>query len=139
MPTTSSIFYLANWIVIVQQDLQYQGSGTAAAIEDTAAYVAGDASGADATTQAERDAWLADHTINVRLTIPLPFARCYLTILGGKERRTPDRRASERRKNPLVTKGNIIFLGVLGLITGLALLTLIQFAARFVLERAGVV
>ena len=125
--------------MIVQQDLQYQGSGTAAAVEDTAACGTDDASGADATTQAESDTWCTNHAINVRLTIPLPFARCYLTIMGGKERREPNRRADERRKHPLVTKGNIIFFGVLGLITGLALFTLIQFAARFALERAGVV
>lgn len=73
------------------------------------------------------------------MTIPLPFTSYYLTIVGGKERRNPDRRADERYKHPLVTKGNIVFLSVLGLITGLAFFTLIQIVARFALERAGVI
>lgn len=124
--------------MIVQQDLQYQGSGTAAAVEDTATYATGDA-GTAAVTQAGIDSWCSSHAINVRLTIPLPFVRFYLTIVGGPERREPNRRKAERRMHPLATKWNIVFLGVLGLIMGLALLTLIQYAARFVLERAGVV
>lgn len=122
----------------MQQELQYQGSG-AAAVEGPAAYAADDARGGDVPTQAEDDAWRATHAINVRMTIPLPFTSYYLTIVGGKERRNPDRRADERYKHPLVTKGNIVFLSVLGLITGLAFFTLIQIVARFALERAGVI
>jgi hypothetical protein len=124
----------------VQQDLHLQGSGAAAVVEDTATLAASDpAGGADTAAQADGDGWVGEHTINVRLTIPLLSDRYYLTILGGKERRNPKRRRDERRKNPLATRWNIAFLAVLGLITGLALFTVIQFAARFVLERAGVV
>ena len=126
----------------MQQNLKYQGSGAAAAaedVEDIAAYGAGEAAGAGAADQADDEAWRTHHAINVRITIPLPFSRFYLTVVGGRERRNPDRRADEREKHPLVTKGNVVFLGILGIITGLAMLALIQFAARFALERAGVV
>jgi len=124
----------------VEKHFQYQGSGAAAVAKDKAALAAADDdAGSDAATQADSESWRTQHAINVRVTIPLPFVRCYLTIVGGKERRNPKRRQDERRKNPLATKWNIFFLAVLGLITGLALFTVIQFAARLVLEKAGVV
>lgn len=123
----------------MQQNLKYQGSGAAAAVEEVAAYETGEDPAVGAADQADDEAWRTRHAINVRITIPLPFSRFYLTVVGGRERRNPDRRADERQKHPLVTKGNIVFLGILGIITGLAMLALIQFAARFALERAGVV
>ena len=124
----------------MQHDLQYQSSSATAAVEDSTAYGEDDvAARDDMATQALIDDWSAKHAVNIRLTIPLPFARYFLTIVGGKERRNPDRRADERHKNPLATKRNIIFLSVLGLITGVALFTVIQFAARFVLEKVGAV
>ena len=122
----------------MQQNLQYKDSPAAAAIERAQAYAAEEASGSETTAQQDAS-WQPTHAINVRLTLPLPFTPFYLTIVGGRERRNPDRRIDERRKNPLATKWNIAFLGVLGLITGLALFTVIQFAARLVLEKAGVV
>lgn len=126
----------------MQQNLKYQGSGAAAAVEEVeeiAAYETGEDPAVGAVDLADDEAWRTRHAINVRITIPLPFSRFYLTVVGGRERRNPDRRADERHKHPLVTKGNIVFLGILGIITGLAMLALIQFAARFALERAGVV
>ncbi len=126
----------------MQQNLKYQGSGAAAAVEEVeeiAAYETGEDPAVGAAGQADDEAWRTRHAINVRITIPLPFSRFYLTVVGGRERRNPDRRADERHKHPLVTKGNVVFLGILGIITGLAMLALIQFAARFALERAGVV
>jgi len=122
---------------MVQQDLHYQGSGAAALAEDRAPYAAREA--AEGEAPAESAAWSGRHAVNLRLTIPVLSARYYLTIVGGKERRSPKRRSDERQKNPLATRWNIAFLAVLGLITGLALFTVIQFAARFVLEKAGVV
>jgi hypothetical protein len=126
----------------VQQNLKYQGSGAVAAVEEVeeiAAYEISEDPAMGAADQADDEAWRTRHAINVRITIPLPFSRFYLTVVGGRERRNPDRRADERHKHPLVTKGNVVFLGILGIITGLAMLALIQFAARFALERAGVV
>ena len=121
----------------MQQDLQYQNSGTAAAIAGAAPAQADESVSAEATAQAENSTWQADHAINLRLTVP--FLRCYMTIVAGRERRNPDRRVDDRRKHPLATTWNLAFLGLLGLITGLALFTVIQFAARYVLEQAGAV
>ena len=44
-----------------------------------------------ATAQAESDAslWTSRHTINIRLSIPFFFGRYYLTVVAGKERRSP--------------------------------------------------
>ena len=122
----------------MQENLQHQDSPAAAAIERAQAYAA-EVAVDPAESQTEAAWQAARHPINLRLTVPFPFGRFYLTILAGKERRNPERRVDERRKNPIATKWNIAFLGLLGLVTGLALFTVIQFAARMVLERAGVV
>ncbi len=73
--------------------------------------------------------WSSRHPVNVRLTIPLPFlGRCYLTVVAGRERRSPERLAVERRKHPLRTAGNVIFAFAVGSVIGLALLTAVQLA-----------
>lgn len=124
---------------IVQQDLQFQDSSNVAAREDTEALAAREDADTDMAAQDSSGAWSSSHPINVRLTIPVPFSRYYLSIVGGKERRGPSRLKKERSKHPLATTGNIILLGVLGLITGLAVFAVIQLVARAVLEQAGVV
>ena len=61
------------------------------------------------------------HAINLRVTF---FGLAYLVILGGREQRSPERRAEERLRHPLRSPGNIAFLGViaaLGLSLGYAL------------------
>lgn len=130
----------------MQQDLRYQGSGTAAWADDRADGRADDraecaperAPEGDAAAPADGRSWGGRHAIDLRLSVPLLASRYYLAVLGGRERRNSKRRTDERRSNPLATKWNIAFLAVLGLITGLALFAVIQFAARFVLETAGV-
>ena len=73
--------------------------------------------------------WSRRHPVNVRLTVPLPFlGRCYLTVVAGRERRSPERLAVERRKHPLRTAGNVIFAFAVGSVIGLALLTAVQLA-----------
>lgn len=129
----------------MQQGLKTQSSSTTDAAADTS--VPGAGPGAEnapagpphVPQDAVSDAWSNDHAVNIRITIPLPFVRCYLAIVGGKERRNPKRRAEERRKNPLGTRWNIAFLTILGVITGAALYTVIQYAARFVLDTIGAV
>ena len=129
----------------MQQGLQTQSSTATDAAEDIS--VPGAVPGAEnapdgpprVPQDAISDAWSNDHAVNIRVTIPLPFARCYLAIVGGKERRNPKRRAEERRKNPLGTGWNVAFLTILGVITGAALYTVIQYAARFVLDTIGAV
>lgn len=87
----------------------------------------------DATT------WTAGHAVNVRLSIPFLFGRYYLTVVAGKERRSPDRLAVERRKHPLATFGNLAFFFALGSIGGMALLALMQFLSALVLQEMGMV
>ncbi len=122
---------------IVQQDLQIQDPGNVTAPENAAVLKAGESADTDMAAQRSSKAWSSDHPINVRISIPLPFGRYYLTIVGGKERRSPTRRKEERRKHPLATTGNILFLGLLGLITGSALSAVLHLAARSALEQVG--
>jgi hypothetical protein len=149
----------------VQQDVPYQGSAAGDLATDRADDVTGDVASdlandlandraevlgagapqrapeapeADAASPADGRSWDGRHALDLRLSVPLVSSRYYLAVLGGRERRNAKRRGDERRRNPLATKWNIAFLAVLGLITGLALFAVIQFAARFVLETAGV-
>ena len=69
-------------------------------------------------------AW-GTHPINIRVSIPLIFGRWFFTIVGGPERRHPDRRAMERRKHKLLTLGNGIFLFIVGSLIGTGLAVLI--------------
>ncbi len=69
--------------------------------------------------------------------MPSPFGRFYLIFLGGRERRSTERRVEERRRHPLVTAGNLLFFLACGVVAGLATLGLIQLLGRYVLEQAG--
>ncbi len=64
--------------------------------------------------------------VNIRLTIPLLFRSYYVTIVVGPERRSKERRASERQKHPLFTLGNVIVYFLAGAGWGLFLFTLFQ-------------
>ncbi len=78
------------------------------------------------------------HPVNIRLGIPLPFGRYYVTLVAGKERRGADRLASERRKHPLLTFGNMAVFFGLGCVCGLALLALFQLASAYLLTQLGI-
>lgn len=58
------------------------------------------------------------HAIDVRFT--LPILRFYFVILAGKEKRSTERLALERKYNPLWTPLNTLFLGMvsMGLLFG---------------------
>ena len=73
----------------------------------------------------------------VVVCIPLLFARYYVTIVAGKERRKPDRLEGERRRHPLETAGNVVFALVVGVILGLATLMAIRLAILAVLGHTG--
>lgn len=51
----------------------------------------------------------AEHNVDIRLSLPLPFRRFYLAILAGEERRSPERRDADRRRN-LIRAANILFV-----------------------------
>jgi len=74
--------------------------------------------------QAETDRDWQPHPINIRISIPLIFGRWYLTLLAGPERRDQTRRAKERRKHPLFTLGNVIFMFIVGTVIGSAVAVL---------------
>jgi len=50
------------------------------------------------------------HSIDIRLSIPLLIKRYYMVLICGQERRSKDRRAVERKRHPLRTLGNGLFL-----------------------------
>ena len=62
--------------------------------------------------------WGNDHPVNIRLSIPLPAGRWYVTVLLGRERRGAERRKEERQKHPLVTSANMVFLFIVGVVIG---------------------
>ena len=55
------------------------------------------------------------HPVDIRLSIPMLVTRYYLVILGGRERRSTDRRSSERKRFPLGKLGNVLFITMIGL------------------------
>ncbi len=74
------------------------------------------------------------HPVDLRVTVPLPGRPMFLSVLAGPERRSKVRRSIERRRHPLHTIGNIIFLGsslfgfyALGLVAFLAAGSVLQF------------
>lgn len=69
--------------------------------------------------------WAGTHPINIRLSLPLGSRRYYLTLVGGRERRNPARRAEDRQRYPLRTAANLVFF--------LGLAVTVYVAALFVL------
>ena len=81
--------------------------------------------------------WGNDHPVNIRLSIPLLFGRYYVTIVAGKERRSGECLASERKKHPFMKLGNLVVMAACGTICGLAALSMFQLATAYVLLRSG--
>ncbi len=81
--------------------------------------------------------WGNDHPVNIRLSIPLLFGRYYVTLVAGKERRSGERLASERKKHPLMKLGNIVVMAACGTICGLVVFSMFQLATAYVLLRSG--
>lgn len=48
--------------------------------------------------------------INIRVSIPSPFGRWYVTIFAGREKRSRARLKDDRNIYPLRTFGNILFI-----------------------------
>ncbi len=63
-----------------------------------------------------------DHPVNIRLSIPVFFARYYVTIVAGKERRSRERRPSEYRKHSLLKVGNVLVIVAVQIVCCIALL-----------------
>lgn len=59
---------------------------------------------------ARRCGW-GRHQTDIRLSIPLLFRRYYLVLLAGQERRSGQRLQQDRAVHPVITGGNLLFLG----------------------------
>ena len=64
--------------------------------------------------EAARQCACGRHPIDLRLSLPLFFARYYCALVAGRERRDGTRRIVERQRHPLGTFGNILFLAAVG-------------------------
>ena len=61
---------------------------------------------------ARQDSWKR-HPVDIRLALPTPFGRFYLALIGGRERRSAARLATERNRHPLASAGNLAMVGAL--------------------------
>ncbi len=68
---------------------------------------------------ARRDAWRR-HPVDIRLTLPMPFGRFYLALVGGREHRSTARLAVERTRHPLSGIINRAIVGAVAAILVLA-------------------
>ncbi len=53
-----------------------------------------------------------EHRVDVRLSIPFLWRRFYFVLLAGPERRSRERRTSERLRRPLATIANVVFFAL---------------------------
>jgi hypothetical protein len=58
---------------------------------------------------AGRNPW-ATHPVDIRVTLPLPFGRFYVTLVAGRDRRSPARRTMDRNMHRLDRFGNLVFM-----------------------------
>lgn len=72
---------------------------------------------------ARQDAWQR-HPVDIRLALPTPFGRFYLTLITGRERRSAARLATERQRYPLATAANMAAVSVITALVALAGLAL---------------
>ncbi len=68
---------------------------------------------------ARQDTW-QPHPIALRLTLPSPFGRFFLALVGGRERRSATRLAAERDRHPLSGGVNLAVIGAAAVIFTLA-------------------
>ncbi len=80
----------------------------------------------DALHKATTDTSWDRPPVNVRLHIPFFSRRYYVTIVGGEEKRSLERRAHERNHYPLRTVANVFFF--IGIITLFYLVSLVGLA-----------
>ena len=68
--------------------------------------------------------------VNMRFGVGLPGQRFFVTFMAGPERRATARRASERSANPLLTRGNGLFVfGIAVLLYAFAVMGLVIFSS----------
>ncbi len=72
---------------------------------------------------ARQDSW-KHHPVDIRLSLPTPFGRFYLALVAGRECRSAARLATERKRQPLASAGNLAMLSALIALPALAGLAL---------------
>jgi len=81
--------------------------------------------------------WSSEHSLNIRISIPLGVGRYYITLVAGKERRARARLALDRRQNPLDTPGNALFLALIVTIATAGSITLFYMLLAHLLGWSG--
>lgn len=66
--------------------------------------------------------WQKTPPIDIRVSIPILW-RCYLVVLAGPDRRSPERNKEERMNHPLWVLGNALAIAVI--LASMALLALV--------------
>ena len=51
-----------------------------------------------------------DHSVDLRVSVPIPYRPFYLTLIDDPEKRSTERRGLERMKHPLLKAGNVVFI-----------------------------
>ncbi len=64
----------------------------------------------DAIAEASGDASWRSHAVNIRISVPIFDRRFYFTVVGGEEKRDPERRVIDRERHPLRTLANVFFM-----------------------------
>ena len=72
------------------------------------------------------------HPVDLRIVVPTPFGRFYATFVGGRDRRSPARLASDRRRNPLVTISNVMFFAAATVLAGFCAIGLLSVLAGLI-------
>jgi len=70
--------------------------------------------------------WSTKHPLNIRLTFPFIKKRYYLTVVGGQEKRNPQRQVEDRGNHPVRTFINVLF--AIGVVSGATVLMLVLLA-----------
>lgn len=78
-----------------------------------------------AVKQAFADQSARDHSIDIRLSLPLLFQRYYVVLICGPERRDRARRRRDRAAHQLARRTNVVFMTTLLLFSALSLLGMI--------------
>ena len=70
-----------------------------------------------------------DHSVDLRVSVPIPYKPFYLTLVGDPEKRSAERRLLERLKYPLLKGGNVAFIiGSALLMVGVAVAAILLYS-----------
>lgn len=73
--------------------------------------------------------WTRNHSLDMRVTIPIPGMKLYIVLLAGSESRAKERLRSTKNLYPVWTPGNIIFFIIFVIILSLCSFSTFVFIA----------